>query len=211
MSKGLGTLQRKLIEISTATQTIWEAAPNGITVEVADTSEKTARGVTTTAKHGFTWRKTGEPYYSAQATVHNPAEMMELKAEFRSVSSVYHKPDDSVLSACWSMHHIRATLWPELWKHGDNRENLPHPNHNYYTFPQIPADIKKKRNSAQASLSRAVKSLENRGMLAYAGMTHSEAANAIWKTHGGHGRDVSKFHKLSYILHPDLTTYRDAI
>ena len=89
MSKGLGVLQRKLIEISTATQTIWEASPQGISVEVADTSEKTACGITTTAKHGFTWRKTGEPYFCAEATVHTLAELMELKAAFYAVNCTF--------------------------------------------------------------------------------------------------------------------------
>ena len=210
MSKGLGVLQRKLIEISTATQTIWEASPQGISVEVADTSEKTACGITTTAKHGHTWRKTGEPYFCAETTVNTLAELMELKAAFYAVNCTFYKPDDSVLPACWSMHHIRATLWPELWKHGDNREDLPHPTHKYYTFPQIPPDIKKKRNAAQAGLSRAIKSLEKRGMLIYAGTTQSEAANAIWKSHGVDGLRASQSHYLSYVLHPDLTTDQNA-
>jgi hypothetical protein len=204
MSKGLGSLQRKLIDISTATKTIWEVMPDGIKVEVADTEEKTACGITTQAQEGSTWRQTGEPWHRAETTVKSRDHLTELAAAFRHVQVINRSPDDSALTACWSMHHIRATLWPDLWKHGDNRVELQHPTCRHSTFPQIPPDIKKGRNTAQAGLSRAMASLVKRGMVIYAGCTHTAAANSIWKSHGGGLCYVSRFHVVFYVLHPDL-------
>ena len=206
MSKGLGTLQRRLIEISTATQTIWEAMPDGIRIEVADTKEKTACGITTQAKEGYKWRKTGEPWYCAETVIRSLEELVALKSVFPSVCLFHNRPTDSMLAACWSMHHIRATLWPELWKQGDNRVDLPWKRCSYATFPQIPPDIKKARNAAQAGLSRAVASLEKRSMITYAGWTSSDAANVIWKNHGGSGANYQhKGHSVYMILDSKLT------
>ena len=205
MSKGLGSLQRRLIEISTATKTIWLAMPGGIKVNVEDTVEKTACGITTRSKAGWTWKGTGEPYCVADAVIQSREHLLELQAAFRNIYVVNRSPDDSILCACWSMHHIRATLWPDLWKHGDNREEL---RLNHYYFPQIPPDIKKGRNTAQAGLSRAITSMEKRGMILAAGYTQSEAASAIWKSHGGSYNHPSKFHCVSYILDPQLLRHR---
>jgi hypothetical protein len=194
MSKGLGTLQRRLIEISTATQTIWQASPDGVTVEVGDIEKKTAAGVTTQLSNGLTWRKTGEPYFEGSVKVECQEHFIELKKAFRHAGFKTRNLNDSLLSACWSMHHIRATLWPELWRSGDNREDLQHPRYRHSTLLQIPPAIKTARNAAQAGLSRAIASLEKRGMIVFAGSTHSDAANAIWRSHG-----ATKFHCVSYI------------
>lgn len=202
MSKGLGTLQRKLIEISTATQTIWQAIPNGVKFGIADVTEKTACGVTTTREGESTWRKTGEPYYFAETRLHSFDEYIEAKRTFKSLY-VIDKYTDSALPACWSMHHIRATLWPELWDQSDMRENLPNARYEYATFPQIPQDIKTGRNVAQAGLSRAVSSLESRGILIYAGYTHSDAANALWLSHSPGGfREKPTSHIVHFVLSP---------
>lgn len=200
MSKGLGTLQRRLIEISTATQTIWQAMPEGIRVKVADTSKKTAHGITTDVDNNQVWRRTREPYIWTRAVIQSHEHLMQVQSAFRAVWIDRHDPTDSVLSACWSMHHIRATLWPELWREGDNKVYLQHPLYEHATFPQIPQAIKTARNAAQAGLSRAIASLEKRGMILYAGSTHSDAANAIWSSHGGSVYvKKSRYHHVSYI------------
>jgi hypothetical protein len=210
MSRGLGTLQRKLIDISTATQTIWEAAPDGIKVVVADIVEKSACGITTVRKDGSTWRKTGDPWCSAEATVRSQAELLELKRNFRAVDVERRRQPDETLTACWSMHHIRATLWPDLWRKGDNREDLSHPRFPYASMLQIPPDIKKGRNAAQAGLSRAIKSMEDRGLVISAGYTTSKEACTIWRTHGGTIFGNSDWHNILLVLDPLLTKAQSA-
>lgn len=202
MSKGLGTLQRKLIEISTATQTIWQAMPDGVPFEVADIAEVTACGFTTTRKEGYTWRNSGEPWFSAKVVLRTLDEFMECKAAFRTIQTTDRCPSDSALVACWSMHHIRATLWPDLWQKGDNREDLQHPRYGYATFPQIPHHIKVGRNSAQAGLSRAIASMECRGMLAYCGYTFTDSAKSMWLSHGKLSGHITSYVLSDKILHP---------
>jgi hypothetical protein len=196
MSKGLGRLQQELIKISTATTTLWDVMPDGLQVKVADTCEKTAGGVTTEEATGSVWKRTREPWWWARTVATSHEHLIELQAAFRSVQVENYNPADTVLTACWSMHHIRATLWPDLWIDGDMREPMPHPRFQYATLPQMPERIKRERNAAQAGLSRAMLSLEKRGMVLYAGMTHSALANEMWKRYGV----WSKSHILWYIL-----------
>jgi hypothetical protein len=205
MSRGLGKLQERLVAISTATKTIWDILPNGFEVEVADTTEKTAGGVTTEPQDGYTWKQTGEPWFCATTKARNLEHWKELQAGFRRVAIVDRKPGQHLFSACWSMHHIRATLWPELWKPGNNCVDLPLAGYQYRTFPQIPPDIKKARNVAQAGLSRAIASLESRGMLMNnIGCVHTEKNDSSWNNHGGRFGYESRFHVLAFVLDKKL-------
>jgi hypothetical protein len=128
------------------------------------------------------------------------AEYLDLKRAFRFVTLTHRTITDSMLPACISMHHLRATLWPDLWQEGDNREDLPRPTAPHFRFPQIPSDVKRGRNAAQAGLSRALLSMESRGLSIYAGCTHSAAASVMWKSHG----NSSGFHVCHLVLSHDL-------
>lgn len=204
-------MQRRIIEAGAATKTLWECCQS-VPVKVCHGEPKTAAGITVIRRVGETWRIDGAPWFEASATISTLEEYQAIKREFRGVHIDVQRDQitEAMFPALWSMHHIRATLWPELWKQGDNRKDLPHPTAPYCTFPQIPPDIKRARNAVSASMSRAMSSMLDRNMVANGPYIFLKCGHHVpvhWKSHGqtstAYGSNWG--HCVCFVLNPSAT------
>jgi hypothetical protein len=185
MSRGLGELQRKIIQKGEATKTIWE---RGIQLKfrVADDHAKSTCGVSVIEKNGWHWREDKKPWFEAEVSIDSAARLFELKAAFRSVDFVdFARADlDAALPACISLHHFRAVEWPHLWAPHIKPECRRDSRGRW--MPQIPAEIARGRNAANAGLSRAVASMIERGLVYRGPVIKSNDSPAVikrWRTH----------------------------
>ena len=196
MSKGLGSLQRRIIEVGGASKTIWQCgAP--IPVRVAHDEEREACGLRVKLMTGSKWRIDGKPWFEARTTVSTREELNALAANFRDAWIDLFRDNldagkvsglaDSLLPACISLHHLRCTLWPHLWS--KDIKNEPRPDSLNRWMPQVPPDIKRGRNVVEASISRATTSMKKRGLIAYCTMTNRNcpAVETRWKNYNRSG------------------------
>ena len=164
MSKGLGTLQRKIIEAGGATKTIWQCGIP-LSVRVAHDEEKEAGEVKVKPKTGTTWQTDGKPWFECHTTITTPEQIAQLRASFRRVDLDYRMTTDNeaTLPACISMPHIRCIIFPEQIAIG--------------------------RNIANASISRAISSMVKRGLVEWGSITNERCPSLMdrWK-HYDRGR-----------------------
>lgn len=208
MSRGLGDLQRRIIEVGGATKTVWQCnAP--IPVRVCHDEPKTACGIVVQSNGKSTWRVDGKPWYEAHITVSHKDHFDELKANFRHVDfrlpkSKKNELFSSILPACISMAHIRSILWPQLWNPGI--VNTPRWDSLGRWMPQVPENIAKGRNAANAGLARAMKSMEKRGLICYLDWISSSDCSSVkdvWKHYFRRKENCFEWHPV-YIVLGDL-------
>lgn len=196
MSKGLGSLQRRIIEVGGASKTIWQCGVP-IPVRVAHDEEKEACGLRVQLMTGSKWRIDGKPWFAARTTVSTREELNTLAANFRDVWIDLFRDNldagkisglaESLLPACISLQHLRCTLWPHLWS--KDIKNEPRLDSLNRWMPQVPPDIKRGRNVVEASISRATTSMKKRGLIAYCTMTNRNcrAVETRWKNYNRSG------------------------
>ncbi len=176
MSRGLGGIQRRLIEVGNATRTIWDCGAT-LTVEVAHDAPLTVAGVTVEPT-GERWRLDGKPWYCARAEVSDAATYHELRRQFRFVRFIVEssqaRPMASILepvaNSLWSLSTIYATLFPSVFgvdlrelKTIDAGRSAYH--RRFAHRMMVDNDVKRQRASAKATVSRALASLQRRGLV----------------------------------------------
>ena len=188
MSKGLGTLQRKIIEAGGATKTIWQCGIP-LSVRVAHDEEKEAGEVKVKLKTGTTWRTDGKPWFECHTTITTPEQIAQLRASFRSVDLDYRMTTDyeATLPACISMPHIRCIIFPDLWSLDIGNE-ARHDSLGRFVM-RVPEKIAIGRNIANASISRAISSMVKRGLVEWGSITNERCPSLMdrWK-HYDRGR-----------------------
>lgn len=164
MSRGLGTLQRKIIETSGCHCSVFDLGRR-IEFTVAHDKPKSALGVTVEHKPETHWRVDKAPWYEATTLISTFEELCSLRAEFRFVGFKRQKSVELFTGAVWNMESIREQLYPGIW--GDQRESAL--NSRGYYVPMTPPDIKRQRNTAKAGMSRAMGNFIKRGWMDYVG------------------------------------------
>ena len=188
MSKGLGTLQRKIIEAGGATKTIWQCGIP-LSVRVAHDEEKEAGEVKVKLKTGTSWRTDGKPWFECHTTITTAEQIAQLRASFRRVDLDYRMTTDNeaTLPACISMPHIRCIIFPDLWSLDIGNE-YRHDSLGRFVM-RVPEQIAKGRNIANASISRAISSMVKRGLVEWSSITNERCPSLMnrWK-HYDRGR-----------------------
>jgi hypothetical protein len=218
MSKGLGTLQRKIIEAGEATKTIWQCGIP-LPVRVAHDEEKEAGEVKVKPKTGTTWRTDGKPWFECHTTITTPEQMAQLQASFRSVDFSFDAFTEQdfphILPACISMPHIRCLIFPELWSL-DIHNEARHDSLGRFVM-RVPEKIAIGRNIANASISRAISSMVKRGLVEWSNTTNKKCPLLMsrWK-HYDRGRldlfgrpNTFEWHNILVVLDSRATSTTD--
>jgi hypothetical protein len=192
MSKGLGTLQRKIIEAGGATKTIWQCGIP-LPVDTAHDEKKEAHGINVDRETGSKWRSDGKPCFKPYTftTVETPQRLAQLRASFRMADFCFNgfKEEDfaHILPACISMPHIRCLIFPELWSLDIGNE-ARHDSLGRFVM-RVPEKIAIGRNIANASISRAISSMVKRGLVEWSSITNERCPSLMnrWK-HYDRGR-----------------------
>lgn len=172
MSRGAGTLQRKIIASTGCTGTIWDVMDE-VPFSVAHDAAGSVLGVDI-YETDKVWKIDGKPWCTGEAITASYADYEALKREFRLVwlcRSSYHgnrtvtklPTFDPTCFFCYDT--LREAIYPGIW--GDLREYGC--NTRGVSVPMTPKDIKQKRNAANAGLCRAMSSWKESGCIQFAG------------------------------------------
>lgn len=170
MSKGMGSAQRKIIEATGCTCSLWDYVER-LPLMVAHDSPKEFGGIK--LNRGTTWRVGGQPYYWARTTIESKDEYFQLLSEYRAVTIEGRdiKLDDAWKGKCaFTMRAIYEAFDPDIW--GDRREYRR--NSKGYDVPMNPPEINVARNRIKATVSRALKKPNAAGWLQYLKYEHGE-------------------------------------
>lgn len=168
MSRGLGAIQRQIIEIGGATKILqdFDLKPS---IRIAHDEPGEVNGEKLKLLDDRVFRSDNKPYFHGYIESSSVENYLELKKRFRSVEFFKGYEEGGVNYAAdslWSLNTILATLAPELFTVNHQRFGFDKRKRMHLT---IDPAIKKQKAVIKSSVSRAINSFQSKGLLIWFG------------------------------------------